>query len=73
MLPVVAFAFLDGAAAVALSLTLSGVALFALGAGIALITGRGVWFSGLRQLILGLAAAGVTFVIGRLLGVAIGG
>lgn len=73
VLPVVAFAFLDGVAAVALSLTLSGVALFALGAGIALITGRGVWFSGLRQLVLGLAAAGVTFVIGRLLGVAIGG
>jgi len=73
VLPVIAFAFLDGGAAVALSLVLSGLALFALGAGIALFTGRGVLYSGTRQLVLGLAAAGVTFVIGRRLGVAIGG
>lgn len=52
---------------------LSGLALFALGAGIALFTGRGVLYSSTRQLVLGLAAVGVTFLIGRLLGVAIGG
>jgi hypothetical protein len=31
-----------------------------------------VWRTGLRQLVLGLSAAGVTFAIGRLVGVAIG-
>ena len=44
-----------------------------IGAGTSLFTGRGVWFSGMRQLVVGLAAAGVTFGIGKLIGVAIAG
>ena len=36
-----------------------------------LFTGRSVIFSGLRQLAIGLAAAAVTFGLGRLLGVSI--
>jgi VIT1/CCC1 family predicted Fe2+/Mn2+ transporter len=36
------------------------------------LTGRPVWQIGLGQLVLGLPAAGCTFVIGRLAGVAIG-
>jgi len=69
--PVVAFLFTSGAAAVVASLALSALALFVVGAGITLITGRGVWFSGLRQMAFGLAAAGLTFGIGSLLGVAV--
>jgi vacuolar iron transporter family protein len=38
-----------------------------------LLTGRGALFSGARQLIFGLLAAGVTFLLGRLIGAAIGG
>jgi vacuolar iron transporter family protein len=38
-----------------------------------LFTGRGVLFSGVRQLLVGLAAAGVTFGLGRLIGVSISG
>ncbi len=43
------------------------------GAGITLLTGRGVWYSGLRQVLLGLLAAGVTFALGRLIGTSLGG
>jgi hypothetical protein len=37
-----------------------------------LITGRSVRFSGTRQVVIGLAAAGLTFGIGRLIGSGIG-
>jgi hypothetical protein len=37
------------------------------------VTGTGVGRTGTRSLVLGLAAAGATFGIGSLLGVAIGG
>ena len=60
-------------AAVIASLTASGVALFLIGAGTTLFTGRAVWFSGVRQLLVGFAAAGVTYGLGRLIGVAVTG
>lgn len=41
--------------------------------GITLFTGRSVLFSGTRQVLFGLAAAAVTFGIGRLIGVNVGG
>ena len=44
------------------SLGLSLVALFAVGAAVSLLTGRGLLFSGFRQLGIGLAAALVTYV-----------
>jgi VIT1/CCC1 family predicted Fe2+/Mn2+ transporter len=46
------------------------VALFAVGAGVSLLTGRGVLFSGFRQLAIGLAAALVTYAVGSIIGVA---
>ena len=58
-------------AAVLTSLAASAVALFLIGATITLMTGRGVLYSGLRQLLFGFAAATVTFGIGRLVGVSI--
>jgi VIT1/CCC1 family predicted Fe2+/Mn2+ transporter len=73
VIPVLPFVFLAGAAAVAVSLSLAAVALFALGGGISLLTGRGAVFSGVRQTVLGLAAAGVTFGVGWLLGAAVSG
>ena len=41
------------------------------GAGTTLFTGRGVLASGVRQLLVGYAAAGVTFAVGKLIGVAV--
>jgi len=67
--PVAPFFLLSGAAALAASLALSGVALAAIGAGTSLFTGRSVAFSAFRQLAVGYIAAAVTFGIGRLVGV----
>lgn len=73
IIPVAPFLFLQGATAVWTSLVLSGLGLFLIGAGITLLTGRSVWYSGARQVVFGFAAAAITYGIGRLLGVAIAG
>ena len=62
-----------GTPAVAVSLLLSAVALFIIGAGITLLTGRSVLYSGGRQVLFGIAAAGLTFGVGRLIGVSLAG
>jgi VIT1/CCC1 family predicted Fe2+/Mn2+ transporter len=64
--------FFSGDKALIASLASSGVALFGIGAGTSLFTGRGLAFSGIRQLAIGFAAAGVTFGIGKLIGVSLG-
>jgi vacuolar iron transporter family protein len=69
--PVAPFLFLSGTAAIVTSLAASGFALFLIGAAITLLTGRGVLYSGLRQLLIGMAAAAVTFGIGRLIGISV--
>jgi VIT1/CCC1 family predicted Fe2+/Mn2+ transporter len=69
--PVAPFLFLEGRAAFIASLGVSSAALFGVGAAITLFTGRPVWISGGRQLVLGLLAAGLTFGLGRVLGVAL--
>ena len=43
------------------------------GAAITLLTGRSVWYSGFRQVIIGLVAAGLVYGIGRLIGVSVAG
>jgi VIT1/CCC1 family predicted Fe2+/Mn2+ transporter len=55
------------------SLALSGIAIFLIGAGTTLFTGRTILFSGIKQLLIGYAAAGITFGIGYVFGVLIGG
>ena len=71
--PVAPYFASAGGAAVIASLAASGIALFLIGAGTTLFTGRPVWFSGVRQLLVGFAAAGVTFGVGKLIGVAVTG
>jgi VIT1/CCC1 family predicted Fe2+/Mn2+ transporter len=71
--PVAPYFALSGQAAVAASLAASGLALFLIGAGTTLFTGLGVLFSGLRQVLVGFAAAGVTYGVGKLIGVAVTG
>jgi VIT1/CCC1 family predicted Fe2+/Mn2+ transporter len=73
IVPVIPFIILTGITAVGVSLLLSGLALFGIGAGITLLTGRSVLFSGTRQVIFGFAAAAITFGIGRAIGVSLGG
>ena len=73
IIPVLPFMFLSGYKAIVFSTLLSAIGLFLIGAAITLFTGRNVWFSGFRQVIFGLAAAAVTFGIGKLIGVSMAG
>lgn len=73
VIPVLPFLFTGGAAAVVISAAASAAGLFAIGAAITLFTGKPVLFAGLRQTFFGLAAAGVTYAIGRLVGVTLAG
>ncbi|PKN98516.1 MAG: rubrerythrin family protein [Chloroflexi bacterium HGW-Chloroflexi-4] len=73
IIPVAPFLFTSGMPAVFISIGLSTIGLFILGAVITLFTGRTVLFSGFRMVLFGLIAAAVTFGIGRLIGVSIGG
>ena len=72
VIPILPYLFLGGYAAVAVSIVLSASALFGLGAATTLMTGRGVLFSGGRQLLIGVAAAAVTFGVGSAVGRAVG-
>jgi vacuolar iron transporter family protein len=72
IIPVLPFLVGAGGGAIIASAVMSGVALFALGAAITLLTGRHPLFAGLRQVGFGMAAAAITFGIGTLLGTAIG-
>jgi len=67
--PLLPFILLTGGTALAVSIGLTSLALFAVGASVSLLTGRSALYSGARQLLIGLAAAGITYVIGSLIGV----
>ncbi|GAA2833186.1 VIT1/CCC1 transporter family protein [Kitasatospora aburaviensis] len=60
--------YLLGATTLLPALLLSVTGLFACGAVVARVTARSWWFSGLRQLVLGGTAAGVTYLLGWLIG-----
>ncbi len=71
VLPVLPFMFMKGMNAVYISVGLSALGLFIIGAAITLFTGKNVWYSGFRQMLFGLLAAAITFGIGKLIGVSI--
>ncbi len=72
VLPLLPFALDLGPAALGVSIALSGIALFAVGAALSLFSGRGAWTGGARMLALGGAAGAATWAIGRMLGVGLG-
>ncbi|HEY5579110.1 MAG TPA: VIT1/CCC1 transporter family protein [Acidimicrobiia bacterium] len=72
LIPVLPFLFTEETTGIWMSVFVSAIGLFVIGAGISLITGRGLWFSGLRQMAFGLTAAAITYGIGTALGVTIG-
>ena len=63
--------YLLGAHILWLALAVGGAGLFTAGVLVARFTGRPWWRSGLRQLLLGAAAAGITYVVGALIGVGV--
>ena len=72
VLPLAPFlAGLAGNTAVAVSAALTGVALFAVGLGLSLFTGRDALRSALRMVLIGGGAGTFSFLVGRALGVAI--
>ena len=71
IVPVLPYLFGAGPLALPLSAVLSALALFGVGAGVSLFTGRGLLFSGGRMLLIGAAAAALTYAVGTLLGVAV--
>lgn len=73
ILPVIPFMFTSGAQAIIISTIVSAAGLFLIGSAITLFTGRSIWFSGMRQVLFGLAAAAITFGIGKLIGVSVAG
>ncbi|MFD1831942.1 VIT1/CCC1 transporter family protein [Streptomyces desertarenae] len=70
LLPVLPY--LLGATALWPAVAVALTGLFLCGAAVARITARPWWYSGLRQLLLGGAAAAVTYGLGTLFGVAVG-
>ena len=68
-LPLLPFILLTGGTALAVSIALTSFALFGVGASVSLLTGRSALYSGARQLLIGIAAAGITYLIGSLIGV----
>jgi VIT1/CCC1 family predicted Fe2+/Mn2+ transporter len=71
VVPVLPYLFGGGDLVFGLSLGMSLVALFAVGAGVSLLTGRSMLFSGVRQVAIGAAAALVTNLVGRVIGVSV--
>jgi vacuolar iron transporter family protein len=69
-LPLIPWLFFGGARAVIISICIGAVAAAALGAAIGSFTGRGVARTAGRQLLAAVVAAGITFGVGHLLGVA---
>jgi len=72
LFPMLPYFFATGTVAIVLSLIVSAVGLFIIGAAITLMTGKSVWFSGTRQVVVGLAAAILTYGVGKLIGVSVG-
>lgn len=66
-IPILPFLALDHGPAVWVSLAISMVAHFAIGAARSLFTGRGVWASGRDMFIVGFGVAAVGYVIGELI------
>jgi VIT1/CCC1 family predicted Fe2+/Mn2+ transporter len=71
-IPILPFLVTSGAAAIAVASVVVGVALFATGATVGLLTGGSLLRRGLRQLGIGAAAALVTYGLGRVFGTTVG-
>ena len=70
LLPLIPFFFTEGTAAVVMAGVIAAVSLLIVGALTSLLTGRSAVFSAVRQLLIGVVAALVTYAIGRAIGAA---
>jgi VIT1/CCC1 family predicted Fe2+/Mn2+ transporter len=72
LLPLSPFIFAPGPNALPIAIGVTALTLFGVGALLSLFTGRNTLYSGARMLLLGALAGGVTFLVGRAAGVALG-
>ena len=72
LIPLLPFTVAVGAGALLAAAALAGLALAGVGAAISVLTGRSAWRSAVRMLLVGGGAAGVTYLVGSLVGVSIG-
>ena len=68
-IPLLPFILLTNGTALPVSIVLTSLALFGVGAAVSLLTGRSALYSGARQLGIGAAAAAITYLVGSLIGV----
>lgn len=73
LVPVLPYLFVAGQVAWIASALFSCLALFGVGALLSIFTARGPLLSGLRMLVIGLLASGITYTVGWLLGVSVAG
>ena len=71
LIPLLPFLVIAHHGALPVSIAMTGVALFAVGATLSLFIGRGAITGGLRMMLIGAGAGALTFMIGRMLGVAL--
>ncbi len=71
--PVIPYLFGSGFGAFVAAAAASLMALFVVGAGVSLLTGRSLLFSGARQVAIGAAASVVTYLVGSAIGVSVVG
>jgi vacuolar iron transporter family protein len=71
--PLVAFLFTEGQAAIVIASILSGVTLLGVGGAMSIFTGRSPLVSAARMLLIGAGAATVTYLVGSLLHVGVAG
>ena len=70
-LPLLPFLLGGGSHALTVAIALTACALFGVGAALSLFTGRGAVAGGARMLAIGAGAGGITYLVGRVLGVAL--
>jgi VIT1/CCC1 family predicted Fe2+/Mn2+ transporter len=70
--PVLPFFFVAGATGIACSLAASAAALAVIGVATSLFSGRSASYSAVRQVLIGAAAAGITYAVGAAIGVSLG-
>ena len=68
-IPLAPFLLSSGSSNLPMSIGFTALALFAVGATLSLFSGRGALKGGLRMLLIGAAAGGATYLIGRMIGV----
>jgi vacuolar iron transporter family protein len=71
LIPLLPFLLTRASLALPVSVALSAVTLFGVGAALSLFTGRGALRSGLRMLAIGVAAGAITYAVGKVVGVSL--